>query len=68
MYEVDFPGGLTSDNILFRVLTWGLSEGLFCICIALNYLPQRTYSWVFKGSMILMFVDLLICCIWLPVS
>jgi translation initiation factor 5B len=34
----------------------------------MNYLPAKAYSWVFKGSMILMLVDFLLCIIWLPIG
>lgn len=57
VHEYDFPGGLGVTNIKFRVLVWGISEGLLVLIVALNYLPQKTYSWVFKGSTVLMGVD-----------
>lgn len=50
------------------MLVWGVSEGLLLLVVALNYLPQRTYSWVFKGSGMLMAVDFVICIIWLPIG
>lgn len=57
VHEYDFPGGLGVTNVKFRVLVWGISEGLLVLIVALNYLPQKTYSWVFKGSTVLMGVD-----------
>ncbi|KAK8844016.1 hypothetical protein IAR55_006809 [Kwoniella newhampshirensis] len=68
VYEVDFPGGLTNNSIKFRALTWALSEIFLFICISLNYLPQKWYSWIFKGSMCLMLVDTLLNLIWLPIG
>lgn len=30
VFEVEFSGGLANENILFRVLVWGIAEGLLC--------------------------------------
>ncbi|KAL7413172.1 amino acid/polyamine transporter I [Mrakia frigida] len=68
VFEVDFPGGLSTSNVKFRVMVWGISEALLILVIALNYLPPRAYSWVFKGSMFLMLLDFLLCLIWLPIG
>jgi translation initiation factor 5B len=68
VYEVDYPGGLDITNVKLRVLVWGVSEGLLLVVVALNYLPPRAYSWVFKGSMLLMAVDFVICLVWLPIG
>lgn len=68
IHEVDYPGGLAVTNVKFRVLVWGVSECLLLVVVALNYLPPRAYSWVFKGSMVLMGLDFIICLIWLPIG
>ncbi|WWD21329.1 hypothetical protein CI109_105813 [Kwoniella shandongensis] len=68
VYGVDFPGGLTNDSVKFRAVTWAVAEIFFFICISLNYLPQRYYAWIFKGSMCLMLVDTLLNLIWLPIG
>lgn len=39
-----------------------VNASLLVLVIALNYLPPRAYSWVFKGSMFLMLLDFLLCC------
>ncbi|WVQ81148.1 hypothetical protein IAT38_003270 [Cryptococcus sp. DSM 104549] len=66
VYNVDFPGGLTTDNVKFRAVQWAISEGVFFVCIAFNYLPQKWYSWIFRGSMGLMAVDTILNLTWLP--
>lgn len=38
------------------------------IVVAMNYLPNRYYSWVFKGSMALMLLDFFLCIVWLPIG
>lgn len=68
VWEVDFPGGIGNHNVKWRALIWAVSEGLFFIAIAINYLPPRVYSKVFKFSMGLMMVDFLLCVIWLPIG
>lgn len=39
IYEVDFPGGISMDNIKWRAFIWGLSELLLLLAVAMNYLP-----------------------------
>lgn len=68
IHDVEYPGGLAVTNIKFRVLVWAVSEALLIVVVALNYLPPKAYSWVFKGSMILMALDFVICLIWLPIG
>ncbi|KAG2014037.1 gamma-aminobutyric acid transporter [Coprinopsis cinerea AmutBmut pab1-1] len=68
VWEVDFPGGVTSDNIKFRALTWACAEIILIIAIAINYLPPRLYSMIFRVSMGLMLVDFLLVVIWLPIG
>ncbi|KAI5449189.1 hypothetical protein NCC49_005226 [Naganishia albida] len=67
VWEVDFPGGLDIDNIRFRVVVWAVSEVLLIMVVALNYLPPKAYSRVFKVSMFLMILDFALCIIWLPI-
>ena len=68
VYEVDYPGGMDYANPRWRALIWIVSEGLLLISIAINYLPPRLYSAVFKFSALLMMVDFLLCVVWLPIG
>ncbi|OSD01712.1 hypothetical protein PYCCODRAFT_1452538 [Trametes coccinea BRFM310] len=68
VWEVDFPGGVGNDNIKWRALIWAVSEGVLLVSIAINYLPPRMYSAVFKFSVALYAVDFLLCLIWLPIG
>lgn len=68
VFESNFPGGVAIANIKFRVLTWAVSEVIFLCAIALNYLPPRWYSGVFKFSLFIIGVDFLLCLIWLPIG
>ncbi|KAG7096509.1 hypothetical protein E1B28_003938 [Marasmius oreades] len=68
VWEIDFPGGTTNDNVKWRALIWAISEGLLVVSIAINYLPTRLYSFVFKFTMGLMILDFFLCIIWLPIG
>ncbi|EJF63115.1 amino acid transporter [Dichomitus squalens LYAD-421 SS1] len=68
VWEIDFPGGIGYDNVKWRALIWAISEGVLLLSIAINYLPPRLYSAVFKFSVALYAVDFLLCVIWLPIG
>lgn len=68
VWEVPFPGGTTTNNVKWRALIWALSEALLVVSIAINYLPPRMYSKIFKFSVGLMLLDFLLCVIWLPIG
>ncbi|KZV94012.1 amino acid transporter [Exidia glandulosa HHB12029] len=68
VWEVDFPGGISGDNVKWRAVIWAVSEALLVVSIAINYLPPRMYSAVFKFSVGLMLFDFLLCVIWLPIG
>lgn len=68
VWEVNFPGGVGNDNIQWRALIWAIAEGLFCVAIALNYMPPKWYSRLFKFSVGLMMLDFFLCLIWLPIG
>ncbi|KAF8972773.1 amino acid transporter [Flammula alnicola] len=68
VWEIDFPGGTTNDNVKWRALIWAISEGLLIVCIAINYLPPRMYSVFFRLSVLLMMLDFFLCLIWLPIG
>ncbi|KAG8935867.1 hypothetical protein FRC02_005866 [Tulasnella sp. 418] len=68
VWELDFPGGIGNHNIKWRALIWAISEGLLVVTIALNHLPPRWYSKVFKLSLGLMMLDFFLCMIWLPIG
>ncbi|TDL29015.1 hypothetical protein BD410DRAFT_810858 [Rickenella mellea] len=68
VWDIDFPGGISNDNIKWRAFIWALSEGLLVVSIAINYLPPRLYSAVFKFSIAIMMLDFFLCLIWLPIG
>ncbi|KIK55367.1 hypothetical protein GYMLUDRAFT_76583 [Collybiopsis luxurians FD-317 M1] len=68
VWEIDFPGGTSNDNVKWRALIWAISEALLFLSALINYLPPRLYSNVFKFSAALIMLDFLLCLIWLPIG
>ncbi|KAF9526273.1 hypothetical protein CPB83DRAFT_770518 [Crepidotus variabilis] len=68
VWEVDFPGGITNDNVKWRAVIWAISEALLIIAVAINYLPPRWFSIVFRLSIGIMMLDFFLCLIWLPIG
>ncbi|TFK22197.1 hypothetical protein FA15DRAFT_596525 [Coprinopsis marcescibilis] len=68
VWEIDFPGGISNENIKWRAFIWALSQGILLVAIGINRLPPRLFSRIFKLSMGLMIVDFLLCIIWLPIG
>ena len=68
VWEINFPGGVSNDNIKWRALIWAISEGLLFVSVAINYLPPRFYSAVFRFSIFIIMLDFFLCLIWLPIG
>ncbi|KAJ7512465.1 amino acid transporter [Mycena galericulata] len=68
VWEIDFPGGTTNDNVKWRALIWVLSEALLVLSVAINYVPPKMYSAIFRFSVDLMMLDFFLCVIWLPIG
>ncbi|KAF7364728.1 Gamma-aminobutyric acid transporter [Mycena venus] len=62
------PGGISNDNVKWRALIWAISEALLVLSVAINYLPPRMYSAIFRFSVALMMLDFFLCVIWLPIG
>ncbi|KAF7114701.1 hypothetical protein CNMCM5793_009652 [Aspergillus hiratsukae] len=57
----------TSD-VKARAVAWALSLLFLALATSLNFLPPRTYSWVFRAGFIVIMVDILLNVIWLPIG
>jgi len=68
VWEIDFPGGISNDNVKWRALVWGISELMLFVSIAINYLPPKWYKAVFRFSLFIMMLDFFLCLIWLPIA
>lgn len=68
VWDVNFPGGVGNGNIKWRALIWAISEGLLILSVAINYLPPKMYSGIFKFGIFIMMLDFFLCVIWLPIG
>ena len=84
MYDLDFPGGVSNDNVKWRALVWIVSESCLAVCFAFSYIPgmstvsnlhskanTRSVRWsivVIRMTSILMLLDFALCLIWLPIG
>ena len=68
VWEVDYPGGIHPNNVKWRALIWIASEVILAIVVAINYLPPKWFSTVFRVSMCLMLIDFFLVVIWLPIG
>ena len=57
----------TSD-VRARAIAWAFSLLFLGIATSLNFLPPRTYSWVFRAGFIVIVLDMLLNFIWLPIG
>jgi hypothetical protein len=68
VWEVDFPGGISNDNVKWRALIWAISEALLVLSVAINYLPPRMYWAIFRFSVAFIMLNFFLCVIWLPIG
>ncbi|KAI0069318.1 amino acid transporter [Artomyces pyxidatus] len=68
VWEVNFPGGIGNDNVKWRAMIWAMSEFFLFVPAAMNYLPPKAYAGVFRFSLAIIFIDFLLCVIWLPIA
>ncbi|GAA5971787.1 hypothetical protein JCM11641_001512 [Rhodosporidiobolus odoratus] len=68
VFNAYFPGGLDDTNVKFRAVQWIVSEVFLLIAILSNLLSPRNFAWIFKASAAIIFIDLLLTVIWLPIG
>ncbi|KAG8718496.1 hypothetical protein FRC08_005140 [Ceratobasidium sp. 394] len=68
VYELQFPGGVSDENVKWRAVVWITSEILLLIAVLPNYLPTHVFAKVLRASGVLMTLDFLLCVIWLPIG
>ncbi|KIK98162.1 hypothetical protein PAXRUDRAFT_824178 [Paxillus rubicundulus Ve08.2h10] len=68
VWEIEFPGGIDNNNIQWRAFIWALSELMLVLSVAINYLPPKFYSGIFKFAIALIMLDFFLCVIWLPIG
>jgi len=68
VWQVDFPGGISNDNIKWRAFVWAISEAMLFVSIAINYLTPKWYKGVFRFTLFVLMLDFFLCLIWLPIA
>jgi amino acid transporter len=57
----------TSD-VKARAVAWAFSLLFLAIATSMNFLPPRSYAWVFRAGVIVITIDILLNFIWLPIG
>ncbi|KAB5588042.1 Thiamine transporter thi9 [Ceratobasidium theobromae] len=68
VYDLEFPGGVSNDNVKWRAVVWFSSELLLLLAVLPNYLPPRMFSMVLRASVCVITLDFFLCIIWLPIG
>jgi len=64
--NTSFPH-VTSD-VKARAVAWAFSLLFLAIATSMNFLPPRSYAWVFRAGVIVIIIDMLLNFIWLPIG
>ncbi|KDQ12509.1 hypothetical protein BOTBODRAFT_417470 [Botryobasidium botryosum FD-172 SS1] len=68
VFDLDFPGGISGDNVKWRALLWIVSELFLIVATALVYLPPRWYPLLFRTAVGSILLDWILCMTWLPIG
>lgn len=61
-----FPHG--AENVRARAVAWAFSLLFLGVATSLNFLPPKTYAWVFRAGVIVIAIDIVLNMIWLPIG
>lgn len=64
--DTSFPH-VTSD-VKARAVAWAFSLLFLAIATSMNFLPPRSYAWVFRAGVMVIIIDMLLNFIWLPIG
>jgi amino acid transporter len=64
--DTTFPHDVT--DVRSRAVAWAFSLLFLALATSMNFLPPRTYAWVFRSGVIIIIIDILINLIWLPIG
>jgi hypothetical protein len=65
LYNLDFPGGISNDNVKWRAVVWIVSEALLFIGVAISCLPRTFHflAWLCTGRIrLLIYLAILLFC------
>jgi amino acid transporter len=64
--DTSFPH--EASDVKARAVAWIFSLIFLAIATSLNFLPPRSYAWVFRAGVIVITIDILLNFIWLPIG
>lgn len=64
--NTSFPHG--AENVTARAVAWAFSLLILGVATSLNFLPPKTYAWVFRAGVIVITFDIVLNMIWLPIG
>ncbi|KAL1999790.1 hypothetical protein VTN02DRAFT_3977 [Thermoascus thermophilus] len=56
------------SDVKARAVAWAFSLLFLAIATSMNFLPPRSYAWVFRAGFIVIVIDMLLNFIWLPIG
>ncbi|RKU43666.1 hypothetical protein DL546_006416 [Coniochaeta pulveracea] len=64
--DTTFP--YATSDVKGRAVAWILSLIFLGVATSLNFLPPRSYAWVFRAGFVVITIDVLLNFIWLPIG
>ncbi|ODM18782.1 hypothetical protein SI65_05399 [Aspergillus cristatus] len=64
--DTSFP--YETSDVKARAIAWALSLFFLALATSLNFLPPRSYAWIFRAGVVVIAVDILLNFIWLPIG
>ena len=57
-----------ASDVRARTVAWAFSLLFLAIATSMNFLPPRSYAWVFRSGVVVIAIDILLNFIWLPIG
>jgi amino acid transporter len=68
LFNPDTAFPYAASDVKARAVAWIFSLIFLAIATSLNFLPPRSYAWVFRAGFIVITIDVLLNFIWLPIG
>lgn len=56
------------SDVKARAVAWAFSLLFLAVATSMNFLPPKSYAWVFRAGVIVIVIDILLNFIWLPIG
>jgi amino acid transporter len=64
--DTSFP--INNVDVRARAVAWAFSLIFLAIATSMNFLPPRSYAWVFRAGVVVIAIDMMLNLIWLPIG